>query len=237
MNTQTESQNKTVIITGANGNLGTAVTNHLLNKGYTVIATVINEEAKKDFSPHKSLEVQVVNLANEEEANSFVQNAIDRYKTIDGALLLVGGFAMGSITDTKSEDIKKQIQLNFDTAYHVARPLYQHMLQNNYGRIVFIGSRPALKPVDGRKMVSYALSKSLLFHLAEFINEDAKGKNITATVVVPSTLDTPANRKSMPNANPDNWVKTESLAEILEFVISEKGQPLREPVLKVYNNA
>jgi short-subunit dehydrogenase len=111
------------------------------------------------------------------------------------------------------------------------------MLQNNYGRIVFIGSRPALKPADGRKMVSYALSKSLLFHLAEFINEDAKGKNITATVVVPSTLDTPANRKSMPNANPDNWVKTESLAEILEFVISEKGQPLREPVLKVYNNA
>jgi NAD(P)-dependent dehydrogenase (short-subunit alcohol dehydrogenase family) len=111
------------------------------------------------------------------------------------------------------------------------------MLQNGYGRLVFIGARPALQAVDGKNMVAYALSKSLLFKLSEFINKDAKGKNITATVVVPSTIDTPLNRKNMPEADPNSWVKAEDLAEVLEFVCSDKATPLRETVLKVYNNA
>ena len=86
-------------------------------------------------------------------------------------------------------------------------------------------------------MIAYALSKSLVFKLAEFLNEDAKGKNVTATVVVPSTLDTPLNRKSMPDIDPDIWVKPSTLAEILEFVVNDKSSVLRETVLKVYNNA
>ncbi len=227
---------KTVIITGANGNLGTAVTDTFLNKGYNIIATVINEEAKKELPPHDNLQVAIVNLTNEAEAESFVQKSIDTHKRIDAALLLVGGFAMGNTAATKMEDIKKQIALNFETAYNVARPLYAHMLENNSGRIVFIGSRPSLKPADGKNLIAYGLSKSLLFKLAEYLNEEAKGKNVTATVVVPSTLDTAINRQHMPDANPDNWVKTEALAEILEFVVSDKGAPLRETVLKVYNN-
>ncbi|MBD0277899.1 MAG: SDR family NAD(P)-dependent oxidoreductase [Flavisolibacter sp.] len=234
MNTQ---NGKTVIITGANGNLGSAVTQNFLSKGYTVIATVINEEAKKEFSPNKNLYVEVVNLSNEAEAELFLQNATDAYQKIDAALLLVGGFAMGSVAATKTEDIKKQIALNFETAYNVARPLYAHMLENNNGRLFFIGARPSLQPADGKNLVAYSLSKSLLFKLAEYLNEEAKGKNVTATVVVPSTLDTALNRKNMPDANPDNWVKPEALAEILEFAVSEKGAPLREAVLKVYNNA
>jgi NAD(P)-dependent dehydrogenase (short-subunit alcohol dehydrogenase family) len=228
---------KTVIITGANGNLGSAVTKEFLDKGYKVIATVVTEAMKNDFAPNDNLEVQVVNLTNEEETNSFVQTVIEKYKKVDAALLLVGGFAAGNIAATKSEDIKKQLSLNFDTAYHVTRPLYQHMLQNNNGRIVFIGARPALNAAQGKGLIAYALSKSLLFRLAEFLNEDAKGKNVTATVVAPSTLDTPLNRKSMPDINPDIWVKPSALAEILEFIVSDKSSPLRETVLKVYNNA
>jgi len=228
---------KTIIITGANGNLGSAVTKEFLDKGYKVIATVVTEAMKNDFAANENLEVQVVNLTNEEETNSFVQAIIDKYKKIDAALLLVGGFAAGDIAATKSEDIKKQLSLNFDTAYHVTRPLYQHMLQNNDGRIVFIGARPALNAAQGKGLIAYGLSKSLLFKLAEFLNEEAKGKNVTATVVVPSTLDTPLNRKSMPDVNPDIWVKPSALAEILEFVVSDKGSVLRESVLKVYNKA
>jgi NAD(P)-dependent dehydrogenase (short-subunit alcohol dehydrogenase family) len=228
---------KTIIITGANGNLGTAVTNLFLDRGYKVLATVINEEAKKEMPSHPNLQVTAVNLAIEEEAADFIKESIDGHQKIDGALMLVGGFAMGSIKETKSEDIKKQINLNFDTAYHIARPLLQHMLENNSGRLVFIGSRPALEAKFGKKLIAYGLSKSLLFKLAEYINEEAKGKNVTATVVAPSTLDTPQNRQSMPDANPDNWVKPEALAEILEFLVSDKALALREPVLKVYNNA
>ena len=89
----------------------------------------------------------------------------------------------------------------------------------------------------GGGLIAYGLSKSLLFKLADYLNAEAKGKNVMVTVVAPSTLDTEPNRKSMPNANPANWVKPAALAEILEFIVSEKSAPLRETVLKVYNNA
>ena len=111
------------------------------------------------------------------------------------------------------------------------------MVENNFGRIVFIGARPALKAEAGKSLIAYGLSKSLLFKLAEYINADAKGKNITASVLAPSTIDTPPNRKSMPDTDPSKWVKPEALAEIMEFIVSDKSSALRETVLKVYNNA
>jgi NAD(P)-dependent dehydrogenase (short-subunit alcohol dehydrogenase family) len=226
-----------IIITGANGNLGTAVTNLFLEKGYQVVATVLTEKDKAELPAHPRLEVEVVDLTKEEAAEEFVQKALKKHGKIDAALLLVGGFAMGSLSETRSSDIKKQFTLNFDTAYHVTRPVFKHMQENGQGRIVFIGARPALLASAGKGMVAYALSKSLLFKLAEFINAEAKGKNITATVVVPSTIDTPQNRKSMPDTDPGNWVKPQELAEILSFIVSEKAGALRESVLKVYNNS
>lgn len=228
---------KKIIITGANGNLGSAVTKFFLEKDYNIIATVHNDDAKKEMPQHDHLQVETVNLENETEAALFVQNAINLHGTVDAALMLVGGFTVGKIENTKTGDIKNQIALNFETAYNITQPLYQHMIQNGYGRLVYIGARPALQAVDGKNVVAYALSKSLLFKLAEFINRDSKGKNITATVVVPSTIDTAINRKNMPDADPKTWVKTEDLAEILEFACSDKATPLRETVLKVYNNA
>lgn len=228
---------KTVIITGASGNLGNAVTRTFLEKGYTVIATVSREESRKELPVHEKLYVETVDLTNEEQTTAFIKKVITAHHKIDAALLLVGGFEMGKISETTGNDIKKQISLNFETAYYVARPLLQHMQEQNYGRLVFIGSRPALKPADGKNMISYALSKSLLFQLADMINAEMKGKDIVATVAVVSTLDTEINRKSMPNANPEHWVKPEALAEILEFTCSDAAAALRETVLKVYNNA
>src|SRR4051794_12512313 len=100
---------KTVIITGANGNLGSAVTKEFLDKGYKVVATVITDAMKNDFAPHENLEVQVVNLTSEEESNFFVQSVIENHEQVDAALLLVGGFAAGDIASTKLDDIKKQV--------------------------------------------------------------------------------------------------------------------------------
>jgi NAD(P)-dependent dehydrogenase (short-subunit alcohol dehydrogenase family) len=228
---------KTVIITGANGNLGTAVTNTFLAKDYKVIATVRKQEDLKELPQNKNLQVEVLDLTDEAKAENFVRKIIDEHENIDGALLLVGGFATGDITTTKSEDIKKQISLNFDTAYHITRPLFQHMMKKNNGKIVFVGSRPALQAAAGKSLIAYGLSKSLLFKLAEYLNAEAKGKNVTVSVIAPSTIDTEPNRKSMPGADFDKWVKPEALAEVLEFLISEKGTVLRETVLKVYGNA
>jgi NAD(P)-dependent dehydrogenase (short-subunit alcohol dehydrogenase family) len=227
----------TVIITGATGNLGLATTQVFLAKGYRVLATVTNDEAKKSLPAHEHLETETLDLTSEDAAASMVHNTIKKYGKIDAALLLVGGFAMGDIKATRLEHIKKQISLNFDTAYNIAKPVFEQMISQGSGRLVFVGSRPALKSADGKNMIAYSLSKSLLFKLAEFLNEEAKGKNVTATVIVPSTIDTPINRSSMPDVNPDKWVKPEAIAEILEFVCSDKASSLRETVLKVYNNA
>jgi NAD(P)-dependent dehydrogenase (short-subunit alcohol dehydrogenase family) len=228
---------KTIIITGANGNLGTAVTKTFLAKDYKVIATVRKKEDLQELLQHQNLQIEVLDLTNEEKTEAFVHKIIDQHKTIDGALLLVGGFAAGDVAATKSEDVKKQISLNFDTAYHITRPLFQHMMEQNNGKIVFIGARPALQATAGKNLIAYGLSKSLLFKLAEYLNAEAKGKNVTVSVIAPSTIDTEPNRKSMPDADFDKWVKPETLAEVLEFLISENGSVLRETVLKVYNNA
>jgi NAD(P)-dependent dehydrogenase (short-subunit alcohol dehydrogenase family) len=228
---------KTVIITGANGNLGTATVKKFLDEGYTVIAVDGKNDHLEFALNNKNFEFRSINLTNETETADFVQAVIKKYGKVDGALMLVGGFAMGNVASTPGSDIQKQFSLNFETAYFIARPLLQHMQQNKYGRLVFIGARPAINPVQGKGLIAYALTKSLLFKLAEFINEENKGTNVTATVVIPSTIDTSINRKSMPDADPSNWVKPEQLAAILEFINSDNASVLRETVLKVYNNA
>ena len=228
---------KTIIITGANGNLGTAVVKKFLEKDYRVIA-IDGKDDHLDFAKgNNNFEFHSVNLTNENETESFEKALIAKREKIDGALMLVGGFSMGNVTSTTGTDIQKQFSLNFETAYFLSRPLIAHMQQNAYGRLVFIGARPAINPEQGKNLIAYSLAKSLLFKLADFINEENKGTDVVASVVIPSTIDTTINRQSMPDANPENWVKPEQLADVLEFICSEKGRQIREGVYKVYNNA
>jgi NAD(P)-dependent dehydrogenase (short-subunit alcohol dehydrogenase family) len=228
---------KTIIITGANGNLGVATVKKFLDEGYKVIA-VGGDNKQLDFALNNAnFEFEKVNLIDEDDATAFINNAIAKYNKIDAAIMLVGGFAPGNIDATKGAAIDKMFSLNFKSAYFIARPLLQHMQANGFGRLIFIGAKPALLADQGKNLIAYSLSKSLLFKLADFINEDSKEKNIVASVVVPGTIDTPINRQSMPGANFENWVKPEQIAEILELITSEKGNPLRETVIKVYNNS
>jgi NAD(P)-dependent dehydrogenase (short-subunit alcohol dehydrogenase family) len=228
---------KTVIITGANGNLGTACVKKFLDEGYKVIAVDGNDNHLAFASGNVNYSFATVNLTNEAETSTFINSSIEKHGQIAAALLLVGGFAAGNLAATDGEAIHKMFSLNFETAYFMARPLLQHMQEHNEGRLIFVGARPALQAAQGKDLVAYALTKSLLFKLAEFINEENKGKNITASVVVPSTIDTALNRKSMPDANPGDWVAPEAIADTVEFIVSGKGKALRETVLKIYNNA
>jgi NAD(P)-dependent dehydrogenase (short-subunit alcohol dehydrogenase family) len=228
---------KNVIITGANGALGTAVVKRFLDESYQVIA-VDGAKNHLDFAAgNNNFDFRSMDLANESLASKEVAKCIEQYSSIQAALLLAGGFAMGKIHETDVSSIQKMITLNFETAYNIARPVFANMMKNGYGRIVLVGARPPLKPEAGKGMFAYALSKSLLFRMAELLNAEASGTNVVVTVIVPSTIDTAANRSSMPSADPGKWVKPEQLAEVLSFICSEKGNPLRETVLKIYNNA
>jgi NAD(P)-dependent dehydrogenase (short-subunit alcohol dehydrogenase family) len=228
---------KNIIITGANGNLGTATVKKFLDSGYKVIAVDASQSNLSFAAGGNNFEFHTIDLTNEKSAAAFATSVLGRHEAVHGALLLVGGFAMTGIAETTQDDIQKMRSLNFDTAFNLAKPLFLHMKEKKYGRIVFVGARPALKAEQGKNMIPYALSKSLLFHLAEMLNADAKGHNVVSSVIVPSTIDTPQNRESMPDANPGNWVKAEQIADVLEFICSDKGLPLRESVYKIYNNA
>ncbi len=228
---------KTILITGANGNLGAATVKKFLDQGYKVIGVDHSGTHLGFAASHDNFELRSVDLTNEEAVVSFMEEIVELYGHIDGALLLAGGFAMGDIAATDGEALKKMYSLNFETAYYPARILFQHMLQNGYGRLVFMGARPALKPEQGKGVIGYALSKGLLFHLAELLNATAKGKNVVASVVAPSTIDTAINRESMPDADPAAWVKPDQIATLLEFICSDNGDALRDPVYKIYNNA
>ncbi len=228
---------KTVIVTGASGNMGQAVVKKFIDKGYYVIGTVIpNDPVPMDFPPDK-FEKIVVDLMNEDDSQKFVDTIIEKHESIDAAVLTVGGFAMGKIAETKTSHIAAQYKLNFETTYNVARPVFQQMMKQDSGRIFIIGSKPGLDSKNGKGMVAYSLAKSLVFRLAELMNDEAKGKNVVTSVVVPGTIDTAPNRKSMPDANFDTWVKPEAIADIIYWHCTDEASVLREPVLKVYNNA
>lgn len=228
---------KTILITGANGNLGAASVRKFLDKGYKVIAVDQSGTHLGFAADHADFELKSIDAGNEQLVGIFIEEIIELYGRIDGALLLVGGFAMGDIAATDSEALRKLYALNFETAWNFARPLFRHMLQNGYGRLVFMGARTALIPEQGKHALAYALSKSLLFELARLLNATAKGKNVVASVIAPSTIDTPVNRQSMPDADPSAWVKAEEIAALMDFICSDEGSPLRESVYKIYNNA
>ena len=228
---------KTAIVTGASGNMGQAVIKKFIEEGYKVIGTVIpNDPVPMDF-PEDKLEKMVVDLMNEDDSAKFIASVISKYGSVDTAVLTVGGFAMGSVVETRTSDIAKQYKLNFETAYNVARPVFVQMMKQNSGRIFIIGSKPGLSSVNSKGMIAYGLAKSLIFRLAELMNAEAKGTNVVTSVIVPSTIDTPQNRKSMPDADPAKWVKPESIADVIYFYCTDAATVLREPVIKVYNNS
>lgn len=228
---------KIAIVTGSSGNLGKAVITKFIEEGYKVIGTVNPAEPGLLNFPADSFEKVVVDVTSDEESGQFIDSIVSKYGKVDAAVLTVGGFALGNIAATKTADIQKQYKLNFETAYNIARPVFTQMMKQNHGRIFIIGSRPGLEARYSKGMVAYGLGKSLLFRLAELMNDEAGDHDVMTSVVVPGTIDTPQNRMAMPDANFSDWVKPETLAEVIYMHCSESHAMLREPVIKVYGNS
>lgn len=226
----------TLIITGAAGHLGRAVTRTMLDEGHTVEA-VLGPADDPGFLQHERLYSQEVDLLDEGQARSYVKTMQKKHEHIAAGLLLVGGFAAGNLKQTNGAALEEMFRLNFYTAYHLVPPMLQLFRAQGGGRFVLVGTRPALVPNQGKNLVAYSLSKGLIFQLADLINAEGRKDNIVASVVVPSTLDTPVNREAMPDADPADWVPPGQVAETIRFLLSDTGAMLRQPVLKIYNNA
>lgn len=222
---------KSVLVTGASGNLGIAVVKKLQNEGYHIFATARNAEGLD------GADVAPVDLTDETAVNKYIQNITSDHKDVKAAVLLVGGFALGDLHQTDAAALQKMYKLNFETSYFVIRALLPYFEQNGGGQFILIGSRPGFQAKDALHSVAYGLAKSLIMHLAEIINAHGKGKGITASVIVPSTIDTPQNRSAMPNADVNKWVKAETIADSIHFLLTDTGKQLRETVLKVYHES
>ena len=226
---------KNIIISGASGGLGIDVVQKLAELGYNLYITFGSKKSDV-FDSLKNVSAQVVDLTNSEASEEFINETLEKSDGIQAGIFLVGGYAPGNIHQTDDAQLEKMFNLNFFTAFHLVKPLMKHFEENGGGQFIFIGARPALEADQGKGNFAYALSKSLLFKMAEFINAEGKSKNITATVIVPSTIDTPTNREAMPNADFTKWISANDIAENIAFVLTESGQKLRETVLKIYNN-
>ena len=154
---------KTALITGAAGNLGKAVV-EVFNENNFKVHGSIEPGKNPKIGPQAMLVWHEADLKKEDSAMTFVKDVINVEKKIDACIMLVGGFAMGDIHHTSMSDIREMMQLNFETAYHIAKPVFQQMVkQEGGGRIIFIGAKPALEVQAGKGLMAYALSKSLLF--------------------------------------------------------------------------
>ncbi len=218
---------KTILVTGASGNLGKVVVEEFLNRDHRVITTHSREPL-----PASAGNIQyVVDLTDDAQVNDMVTDIQRRFGVLDGACLLAGGFESGGLEKTDVSAIHRMITMNVDTAYNTARAACLKMKQQpTGGRIIFIGARPALIPEMGKDHMAYALSKSLLFRLMEQLNANDTGPEFKACILVPGTIDTPDNRKWSPNADFSKWVKPETMAEVMDRILHTPAQELTDPV-------
>lgn len=225
--------NTSVIVTGASGNLGGVVVQKLKSAGYTVLGTVGSQGSAASLQK-QGIMAAPLDLSDEAAVQQYVAG-LDT--DVSAAVLTVGGFTAGGFDKTDGETLRKMYSLNFETAYFLVRALLPVFASRGGGQVILVGTRPALLADEGKNLIAYSLSKKLVFYLAELINAHGREKNINATVIVPSTIDTPPNRKAMPDADFSKWVTPEAIADTIHFLLSDSGRQVRESVIKLYNEA
>jgi NAD(P)-dependent dehydrogenase (short-subunit alcohol dehydrogenase family) len=223
---------KTILITGAGGHLGKITVSRFLKEGWRVIASVSPGKSLSGFEGN-DVHVYAIDLRDEQAVAGLIQSLFSEFGQLHAALLLAGGFTTGSIADTQAADLRKMITLNFETAYHIARPIVQHMKHHQTGRIVFIGAKPSLETTAAGNKLAYALSKAMLVKLSAYINAEGNSHNLASYCLVPDIIDTPDNRMAMPKADFSKWIKPEKMAEVMSRLCDEKII-LTETIIKLY---
>ncbi|WP_339922634.1 SDR family NAD(P)-dependent oxidoreductase [uncultured Cyclobacterium sp.] len=221
--------NRNIIITGSAGNLGSAVVSKFKREGFKVIAVI---SPGSDHEVEEADDVYQFDVTDEQSVMDFSKEYQIQYGSLECMALLVGGFAMGGIDDTSSKDIEKMIRLNFFSAFNMVKHFIPLMRKANNGTFLFVGAKPALDPNEGKNVLAYALSKSMVIDLAEFIASETVNLKVRSHVFVPSIIDTPPNRASMPDADFGDWVKTDEIAEAMHYAATNAA--LRNMTFKLY---
>lgn len=216
-------KDKVVFITGANGGLGSSVTRAFLQQGARVIGGSLHITSA-DF-PGPDFEPLAIDFNHLDEVRRAVARIMERYGQLDVLVHVLGGFAGGvSIAETTDEMWQKLQDMNLTSAFHVFRECIPHLRKSQAGSLIAIGSLTAAQP--HANLGAYVVFKSALATLVQTVALENRDAGLTANVILPGTMDTPGNRKSMPDADFSKWVKTEDVAELVLALAGEHARHL-----------
>ena len=226
-----------ILITGGTGGLGMGVTSVALAQGANLTLTYVNPQdvdrlkATLPASDQPRIRWVAADLSDE----AAVISLINSHDQLDATIHLVGGFSMGATPDFSYADWRRAIELNLHTTFLVCKHSLRKMLDQDYGRIVTVGSRGAEQPAG--QLAAYCAAKAGVVALTKAIADETKGTGVTANVVLPSVIDTPTNREAMGESEAAQWVKPESLGNVICFLASEAARDIRGAAVPVYGNA
>ena len=231
-------QGKVVLITGATGVLGSAVTGEFARTRALLALTARSEEKLERLVMETGLPAErVFTVAASVTEASAVDGMVDavreRFGRIDALLNVAGGWRGGKPTwETPLGEWDQTLALNLHSAFYVSRAVLSQMVEAGWGRIVHVSSKSAVAP--RAKRAAYAVSKMGVVTLTEVIAAEVKGTGVTANVILPSVIDTPANRASMPKADPQKWVPPERIAATMRFLCSDAAESINGASIPIY---
>jgi NAD(P)-dependent dehydrogenase (short-subunit alcohol dehydrogenase family) len=226
-----------IIVTGGTGALGSAMVGALVEAGAVCHVPYVDRAEAERFRWRDHAQVKLV-AEIELTDEAAVAKLYERVPKLWASIHLAGGFAMAPIGETAKSDLIKQIGMNFVTAFLCCRAAVTAMMRTGEGgRIVNVATRPALEWRAGAGMVAYTASKSAVAALTVALAEEVVKSGILVNAVAPSTMDTPANRRAMPNADHEAWPKVEEVATTILFLASPENRVTRGAVVPVYGRA
>ncbi len=225
------------IVTGGTGGLGSAVVNRLLDDGWRVVVPWIVEAELERVDQREGLELIQADLFEAASVAGVVSAATaDGGAPLRGLVNLVGGFSAGGrLHETPIEEFDQQFRLNLRATYLATQAAVSPMLEAGGGSIVCVGTRAALQPFRGA--VGYIASKSAVISFAHAVSVEYRDEGIRCNAILPSVIDTPANRAAMPKADHDRWVRPEQIAGVVAFLLSDDSEPVSGAAIPVYGRA
>ena len=223
-------EKKVVLITGAKGGLGSFVTKAFLAVSATVVGTSrsINQSDFKN-DRFNAIPADIIQPA---AADDLVRQVIQRFGRIDALVHVMGSFAASPIHATDDETWNNMRDLNLTSAFNMFRAVLPHMREAGSGRIVAVSSIAALQPAAG--IGPYVTFKVALNALVQTVAIENRDRNITANAVLPGTMDTPANRKAMPDADPKTWINPQDVADLILSLVSDSSEQITGALIPVY---
>ncbi|OKO92831.1 short-chain dehydrogenase [Bradyrhizobium sp. NAS80.1] len=221
-------QGKVIVVTGALGALGKVVAETALSRGGRVAG--IDHAPSQISATADHIEIGTVDLSDPAQAKTAIEATAKHFGRLDALINIAGGFAFETVGDGDIKTWQRMHALNVLTALNASRAALPHLAASKAGRIVNIGAMGALQAGGG--MGPYAASKAGVHRLTEALANEWKGK-VTVNAVLPSIIDTKANRTDMPKADFSKWVTPQELAEVILFLVSDAASGITGALIPV----